>query len=98
MYNVSSANTTKIQAINTLVKELEGNVDVAILTSSDYNTFEAFRHEHQLAVPFYYSDATVLKTIIRSNPGLWLMKDGVVKGKWHFNDTPSASDINSLLY
>jgi uncharacterized membrane protein YphA (DoxX/SURF4 family) len=97
MYNVSSSNTSKIQEINTLAKELEGKAEVAILTSSDYDTFEAFRHEHQIAIPFYYSDATVLKTIIRSNPGLWLMKDGVVKGKWHYNDTPSASEINSLL-
>jgi uncharacterized membrane protein YphA (DoxX/SURF4 family) len=98
MYSVTTANTSKMQAINTLVIELEGKVDVAILTSSDYDTFQAFRHEHQLAMPFYYSDATVLKTIVRSNPGLWLMKDGVVKGKWHFNDTPQASDIFSLLY
>lgn len=97
MYNVTSANTSKIQAINALAKDLEGKVEVAVLTSSDYDSFEKFRHEHQLAVPFFYSDATVLKTIIRSNPGLWLMKDGVVKGKWHYNDTPTADEVNNLV-
>ena len=39
---------------------------------------DQFRHEHQCAFPFYTADETPLKTIIRSNPGLVLLKDGVV--------------------
>jgi hypothetical protein len=58
---------------------------------------ETFRHEHQLAVPYYYADATVLKTIIRSNPGIALWNNGTVLGKWHHNDTPTASEILELL-
>jgi hypothetical protein len=37
---------------------------------------------------FLYCDQIVLKTIIRSNPGLILIKDGNVYGKWHYNDIP----------
>ena len=58
---------------------------------------EAFRHENQLAVPFAFADATVLKTIVRSNPGLSLWKDGVVLGNWHHNDTPASSDVLGLI-
>ncbi|WOK06947.1 DoxX family protein [Imperialibacter roseus] len=96
-YNVEKVNKEHFSEINTLISQLSGQVDTWALTASDPTSFEAFRHEVQLAVPYYYSDATVLKTIIRSNPGLLLVKDGLVKGKWHFNDVPTAYDVQSLL-
>ena len=37
---------------------------------------------------FCITDATTLKTMIRSNPGLMLLKDGVVVGKWSHNRLP----------
>lgn len=92
-YDVTKADKESVTEINKLIKSLGGQVEVWALTSSDPSRFEAFRHEVQLAVPYFFSDATVLKTIIRSNPGLFLMQDGVVKGKWHYNDTPSAEEI-----
>jgi hypothetical protein len=68
-----------------------------ILTATDEAHFEQFRHETQLAIPYYFADATVLKTIIRSNPGLILLSNGVVKGKWHYNDVPSAAEVKEKL-
>ncbi len=97
IYNSKKADVGEVNAINELAAALGDKVQVAALTASDYASFEAFRHEVQLAVPYYYADATVLKTIVRSNPGLWLMQDGTVKGKWHYNDVPSADEILNLL-
>lgn len=37
---------------------------------------------------FFATDETTLKTIIRSNPGLLLLKDGVIIGKWSHNALP----------
>lgn len=97
IYNVNKASVDNIEAIRTLTKELEGKVDCFVLTSSGAEAMENFRHEHQLAIPYYYADATVLKTILRANPGIALWKKGTVLGNWHHNDTPSASEVLDLL-
>ncbi|MEY3450976.1 MAG: hypothetical protein RL711_801 [Bacteroidota bacterium] len=96
--NAEKADVESIKEINALVKLLEQNqVKVMVLTASDAPTFDHFRHEVQLAVPYYFSDGTVLKTIIRSNPGLILLKNGVVKGKWHYNDVPTIEKVKEAL-
>ncbi len=97
IFDVNKTSTSNIEEVQQLTKQLEGKVDCFILTSSGSEAMEAFRHEHQLAVPYYYADATVLKTIIRSNPGIALWKEGTVLGNWHHNDTPSASTVLELL-
>ncbi|MFM7022672.1 MAG: BT_3928 family protein [Flavobacteriales bacterium] len=67
------------------------------LTASGIDEISSFRHDMQAAYPFYASDGTVLKTIIRSNPGLILLKNGVVLGQWHINDFPDFEDLMENL-
>jgi uncharacterized membrane protein YphA (DoxX/SURF4 family) len=67
------------------------------LTASGTDMIGAFRHQLQTAYPFYSSDGTVLKTIIRSNPGLVLIEGGVVRGQWHINDFPDFEDLMEKL-
>lgn len=95
--DVTKASTKNIEAIRDLTKKLDGKVDCFVLTSSPGPMIEEFRHENQLAVPYYFTDATVLKTIIRSNPGIALWKDATVKGNWHHNETPTAGEVLQLL-
>lgn len=97
MYDVTKASTRHVDKIVKLSEEIGPYADVWALTASSEEDFEAFRHEYQLAVPYFYADMTVLEAIIRSNPGLWLMKDGKVVGKWHHNDVPEAVTIVDLL-
>jgi uncharacterized membrane protein YphA (DoxX/SURF4 family) len=97
IYDVRKASTDNIEAIRLLTRALEGKVDCLLLTSSIGEQVEAFRHEHQLAVPYAFSDATVLKTIIRSNPGISLWRDGTVLKNWHHNDTPTPEQVLALL-
>ena len=98
VHYVEKTDVKVFEEINTLISELEPTMKVMALTASDENTFESFRHEVQLGVPYYFADATVLKTMVRSNPGLIVMKDGTVRGKWHYNDVPSASEVTSISY
>lgn len=97
LYDVRYAATQNVGAIRKLAKDLEGKMDVMVLTSSSSADFEEFRHEQQLAIPYYFADATVLKTIVRSNPGLTVWVDGTVKGMWHHNDTPDAATVLELI-
>ncbi|GIV36892.1 MAG: hypothetical protein KatS3mg032_1271 [Cyclobacteriaceae bacterium] len=96
-HNVQKASVANLESIRRLIKEIEGHAEIMLLTSSPETEFEAFRHEHQLAAPYYFADATVLKTIVRSNPGITLWVNGTVKGMWHHNDTPSAEEVMQLI-
>jgi uncharacterized membrane protein YphA (DoxX/SURF4 family) len=96
--NLTDINTAALPDINKLINSVRGRgVEPIILTSGNSEEIVQFLNAHQLDAPFYYVDATVLKTILRSNPGLWLLKDGTVKGKWHYNDTPTSQQVLDLV-
>ncbi len=89
---IGNTNLDSYPKIVSLVSQLKG-VTPVVITSSDSKAFAAFRHEVQLAVPYYFADGVVLKTMIRSNPGLILLKEGTVKGMWHHHDIPAAEKL-----
>lgn len=91
------ADVDELDKIKMLVDEVaKSGVKPMIFTASSTDEILEFRNEAQIAAPIYFVDATVLKTIIRSNPGLWYLEDGIVKGKWHYNDVPDAAEIKAL--
>ena len=45
----------------------------------------------------YYGDELELKTMVRSNPGLMLMDNGVILDKWSKIDFPCEKEINLLV-
>lgn len=97
IYSTEKAGVENLNRLRELTAAVDGKIKTLILTASTAEDIERFRHEHQLAVPFAFADATVLKTIIRSNPGIALWKDGVVLGNWHHNNTPAAQEILRLV-
>ena len=96
--NLNDINMAAFPEIRKLVNGLKGkNVVPLILTSASGSEMDNFLKAQQLPLPYYYADATVLKTISRSNPGIWLLQNGIVRGKWHYNDTPDAETVLSKL-
>ena len=45
-----------------------------------------FIDKYNLNFPFYFTDETTLKTIVRSNPGILILKKGTILQKVHYND------------
>jgi uncharacterized membrane protein YphA (DoxX/SURF4 family) len=96
--DVNKSRFKKIDEIVELAQNTEDLLDAWVLTANDESTYENFRHEYQVPLPYFYADGTVLKAMIRANPGLILMKDGVILGKWHNNDIPTKSQIRELIH
>jgi len=63
------------------------------LTASGPSDIDAFKHKHNALFDFATVDQTVLKTMIRSNPGLMLMKQGTVIANWHWLNWPGFSEV-----
>jgi len=92
IHDIDKTSLKKIDNIRNLCYQ-NPNYETWILTSTGPDRFEPFRHQHQLPVPYFFADATVLKAMVRSNPGIITLSNGKVKGKWHFNDTPIQEEI-----
>jgi uncharacterized membrane protein YphA (DoxX/SURF4 family) len=67
------------------------------LTASPLNEVEVYRHENQLPFPYYNMDATPLKSMVRSNPGLMLLKGNVVVKKWGAYNLPTYEIVQKYM-
>jgi hypothetical protein len=56
------------------------------VTASGETDIQAFKKKTGVTYPFCSADPITLKTMVRANPGLMLITNGVVVGKWHWND------------
>jgi len=67
------------------------------LTSSAPEAIEEWQYEYDSDVEFCASDDRLLTTMIRTNPGLVLLKNGVVYRKWSFRDIPEFKNLDKPL-
>ena len=74
-------------------RALENGIPFYCLTASGRKGIDHWREITGAEYPFCHTDETTLKTIIRSNPGLMLLKGGTVMGKWSHNDLPKYENL-----
>ena len=67
------------------------------LTASGKQGIQQWRDRTGAEYSFCQTDDIVLKTMIRSNPGLMLLKDGKVIRKWSHNRLPREEALNKQL-
>lgn len=75
----------------------ENGADFYCVTASANNEIERWRDLTGAEYQFCNADETTLKTMIRSNPGLMLLKDGTIIGKWSHNTLPQTDDLTAPL-
>jgi uncharacterized membrane protein YphA (DoxX/SURF4 family) len=71
---------------------LSKGIDFMILTSSGSEETKSYDN----GLRFYSTDETTLKTMIRSNPGYILLKDGTIIGKWSHAGCPDKESFGEL--
>ena len=73
----------------------EHNIPFYCVTASTDSDINRWRDLTGAEYPFCTADETTLKTIIRSNPGLLLLKDATVIGKWSHNQLPDPDELTA---
>ncbi len=75
----------------------ESNVNITLLTSSTEGIISTYRDLYAIDYDVFFADDIELKVMIRSNPGLVLLKNGIVIDKWHYNDFPAVDEVKELI-
>lgn len=98
MHQLHEANTPAMKKVKALAEAAdEGGIPFWALTASSSEKAEVFRHEHQLPFDFHYGDDTNLKSIIRSNPGLLLLKNSEVIEDWSSRRIPDIEGLKKKM-
>ena len=97
--HLEQADDTNFGEINQL-HEYAQEHDIAFycLTASTEKAIARWMELTGAEYPFCTTDETTLKTMIRSNPGLMLLRDGKVVGKWSHNRLPKTKDLQKIFF
>lgn len=97
-HKVEKASTRNIKCIkSTIANAKKAGANVIWLTSSYTDEIDNFKTKYGINDTFGATDDITLKTIVRSNPGLVLIKDANIIEKWHHNSLPTKDELNQLI-
>lgn len=94
-YNLNDANEKAVAELNALALNAaeQYNIRTVLLTSNSASDTDVFSKRMKLFAEVFYADAVPLKSMVRSNPGVLLLKNGTVINKWHYNMVPSFDKL-----
>jgi hypothetical protein len=94
--DIEKADRNTIQYSNdwALMEKLADDFQFIPVTASVGVKLEDLKSEFGLEYEFYAGDEIMLKTMVRSNPGFFLLKNGTIIAKWSWRDFPTIEQWN----
>lgn len=95
LYNLEKLDEQAVRSLQRMRDFCDRNgIQMVLLSSVLPEQLQDFMHQNELDdLEFFFADATAIKTILRSNPGYMLMKEGKVIGKWHYKKARNVLDV-----
>ncbi|MDR1552274.1 MAG: DoxX family protein [Prevotellaceae bacterium] len=95
---IEQADISEISKINEIADFCRDadNFDFYAYTASGFDDIEKFIEKTNAKYQFCMGDETTIKTMLRSNQGLMLVKDGNILAKWSYQNIPSTDEIKKL--
>ena len=96
--HLEDADDSQLDLINQVYEYAEDNgYPFYCLTASGEQGINRWREITGAEYPYCLTDETTLKTVIRSNPGMLLLKDGTIIRKWSHNRLPDEYALDKPL-
>ena len=93
-YNLTQSDVQYQPAINRLAEYAqEKGIRFYGLTSSSERDIEAYKKRNHVPYEFCTADEIQLKTMIRSNPGVIILREGTILDKWAGKDVPDVKEL-----
>ncbi len=99
-YDLSRTDLVGIGNLNAIAINAAENFNIrtVFLTSNSAQDAEAFSKRNKLVMEIFYADAIPLKSMVRANPGVLLLRNGVVVNKWHFHNLPDYEELSKEYF
>ncbi|MEH3114138.1 BT_3928 family protein [Pedobacter terrae] len=99
-YDLHATNEVAIAKLNALALNAtqQFNIRTVLLTANSAQDAQAFIKKNNLFSEVFFADAVPLKSMVRANPGVLLMKNGVVINKWHYHNVPTFDQLSRKYF
>jgi uncharacterized membrane protein YphA (DoxX/SURF4 family) len=99
-YDLKKTDKDAINRLNALATNLTQNFNTrtVLLTSANSTDATAFAKEHKLISEIFYADGVPLKSMVRANPGIILLKNGTIVNKWHYHTVPDYEHLSKEYF
>lgn len=99
-YNLNDVNEEAVAKTNALALNAveQFNIRSVLLTSNSAQDAAVFSKKMKLFMEVFYADAVPLKSMVRANPGILLLKNGVIIKKWHYHTLPSFDELSTTYF
>ena len=87
VYDLQKADANGFKSIKEITeKAIKAGYTVYGASASFTDELLLAKEKYQLPFDFLFCDGTTLKTMVRANPGLMMLKKGTITGKWNWSD------------